>query len=40
MKEVCVQANIYKKNDYQLKTFNICEYTIIKLFKRYLGCSA
>ncbi|XP_011061730.1 PREDICTED: uncharacterized protein LOC105150397 [Acromyrmex echinatior] len=23
MKEVCVQANIYKKNDYQLKTFNI-----------------
>lgn len=26
MKEACVQANIYKKHDYQLKTYKTCEY--------------
>jgi len=27
MKEACVQANTYKKDDYQLKTCSTCECT-------------
>jgi len=34
MKEACVQANIYKKDDYQLKTCTTCE-CIRKLAKKY-----
>jgi len=34
MKEACVQANIYKKDDYQLKTCTTCE-CVRKLAKKY-----
>lgn len=34
VKEACIQTDIYKKNDYQLKTYNTCEY-IRKIARKY-----